>query len=337
MIIKEATTKDKQHWNDFVRKNKTGSFLQSWQWADFTLKLHDKGWRFLIEDDSGILAAFFIVKKNLKLKQSQLSCPRGPVIKNGLNVEEQTQVLKLMEKKITELADREKVMVFQCDPFTTKKSLAEKLINLGFNSAPRNDQPKYTLILPLEKDAEELLKQMHQKTRYNIRLAEKKGVKIVIDNSRLDDFFAILQKTESRQKVKFFSKKYFAEILKLDFVKLYLAEFKGKIIAANIMVFYNDTATYLFGGTDNEYRKHMAPHLLQWQAILDAKKQGFLKYDFWGAAPANVTGHEKKWAGVTRFKQGFAPKIDLTKYIGTYEKIYCPFKLKAYRLLQKIF
>jgi lipid II:glycine glycyltransferase (peptidoglycan interpeptide bridge formation enzyme) len=207
---------------------------------------------------------------------------------------------------------------------------------LALKKSERNIQPKYTLILNLTPTEEELLNQMHAKWRYNIRLAEKKGVKIIVDNTRVEEFYRLLVKTEERKGVKFFPVKYFNEIMKYPGAKLYLAEFDGKIVAANIMIFSGQTATYLFGGTDYEYRAVMAPHLLQWQAILDAKSSGCEFYDFWGAAPENVSGHEAKWRGVTQFKVGFAPNQPLTEYLGTFEKVYRPKMLKIYQWLQRI-
>jgi lipid II:glycine glycyltransferase (peptidoglycan interpeptide bridge formation enzyme) len=80
----------------------------------------------------------------------------------------------------------------------------------------------------------------------------------------------------------------------------------------------------------------MAPHLLQWQAMLDAQKKGCRQYDFWGAAPAEATGKEASWGGITRFKQGFTPTTPLTSYIGTFEKIFRPLLVTGYRLLHKL-
>ena len=104
-----------------------------------------------------------------------------------------------------------------------------------------------------------------------------------------------------------------------------------------MIVFGNDTATYLFGASDYEYRNLMAPHLLQWQAIKDAKDKDLWFYDFWGAAPEGSEGKLSQWAGFTRFKKGFSPELELTEYIGTYEKIFSPVKLGLYKFLRQTF
>lgn len=334
MILVETQLNDKQCWNDFVLRQSMGSFTQSWEWGDFNAKIKEKIFRFIVKNDNDWLATIFLCKSKMKLGQNILYAPRGPVMRDGLTNEQKLKVLKLIIDKIDALAKIEKSLNFSFELLTEDKSWIEIFKKLNLKKATNNIQPKYTLILNLKKTDEELLAQMHAKTRYNIRLAKKKGVRILIDNSKLEDFYYLLQKTESRKQVKFFSKKYFEEIIKLPFAKLYLAQYNGKIIAANLMIFCDKTATYLFGGTDKAFRSVMAPHLLQWQAIQDAKKLNYEKYDFWGAAPAGSI-EEKKWGGITRFKQGFAPKQPITEYLGTYEKVYKPLVLTFYRFLQK--
>jgi peptidoglycan pentaglycine glycine transferase (the first glycine) len=334
MTIFEAQLNDKQQWNDFVSSQTMGGFTQSWEWGDFNAKIKDKIFRFIVKNDNDWLATMFLFKSKVKLGQNTLYAPRGPVMRDGLTNEQEGEAMTLILEKINELAKTEKSLNFSFELLTEEKSWTEIFKKLNLKKAKSNIQPKYTLILNIEKSSEDLLKDMHQKTRYNIRLAEKKNVKVFVDNSRVNEFYNLLQKTESRKQVKFFSKKYFEEILKLPFAKLYLAQVNGKIVSANIMIFWNKTATYLFGGTDNAFRAVMAPHLAQWQAILDAQKVGCQAYDFWGAAVAGST-EEKKWGGVTRFKQGFAPEQAITEYLGTYEKAYKPLVLGIYRFLQR--
>ena len=334
MIVREAKIEEKEKWNEFVEKNEVGSFLQSWEWADFRASQKEKIWRLIVEKENEWLAAVFLFKSKLKFGQSLLYAPRGPVIKNEF---ERGEVFKNIIIKIDELAKQEKAMNFLVDPYSEDIGWCKIFDDNGFVKSNQDIQPRHTLILDIRESEEELLKQMHQKTRYNIQLAKKKGVEVVVDNDKFKEFYELLKKTEQRQGVKFFSQDYFKNILQLPFVKLYLATFEGKIIAASIMVSWNHVATYLFGASDYDYRAIMAPHLLQWQAIKDARDQGDWFYDFWGAAPRNVQGREEKWFGFTKFKMGFSPDAEITEYVGTYEKNYSPVKLGLYRYLQKIY
>jgi len=330
MDIRLVDETEKIKWDKFVQQNSAGSFLQSWEWGEFVASQKEKIWRFAAVEGDTWKAVFLVAMSRLKLNQKILDLPRGPVIEDS-----EIEILPEILKTIDELAQKESAVVVQLDPLLNEKKWAEILDKNGFAKAEQNLQPRHTLILDIRKPEEELLNQMHQKTRYNIRLAEKKGVDIIVDNGMFKEFFELLKKTMARQEIKMFSKDYFQKILQVPFVKLYLAKYEGKIIAANIMVFWNDTATYLFGASDHEYRQIMAPYLLQWRAIEDAKKTQLLFYDFWGAAPKDAKGQEEKWFGFTRFKMGFSPDAELTEYLGTYEKVYKPVQLGVYRFIRK--
>mgnify|MGYP001600401825 FL=1 len=334
MIIREEKIEEKNKWNTFVSSNEGGSFIQSWEWADFMATQKEKIWRLVVENENEWLAVIFLFKSKLKFGQALLYAPRGPVIGNRGSRE---AIFKIIIGKIDELAKSEKAMNFMIDPYSEDSGWCRIFDELGFVKSDRDIQPRHTLILDIREPEEELLKQMHQKTRYNIQLAKKKGVEVSVDNDKFKEFYELLKKTEKRQGVEFFGQDYFKHILQLPFVKLYLAVFEGKIVAANIMIFWNHLVTYLFGASDHDFRAVMAPHLLQWQAIKDAKEQGAWFYDFWGAAPKDIKGREEKWFGFTKFKMGFSPEAEITEYVGTYEKNYSPIKLGLYRYIQRIY
>lgn len=259
------------------------NFLQSNEWAEFQKKLGRQIWR---------LDNTLAIKYPLPFGQSYLYCPAGPV---G-DVE-----------KLKELAKREKVVFLRVEPRTGKIDLTNFI-----ETTPV--QPKQTLILDLSKSEKELLNSFHPKTRYNIRLAEKKGVKVEIKKDATV-FWRLIEQTAKRDNFSSHSKDYYSKLIESDFVKIFAAEYQGKILAANLVVFFGDTATYLHGASADEDRNLMAPHLLQWSAIKEAKKSGCDYYDFWGVAPTNQPDHS--WAGITRFKEGFGgQRID---YAGTWD------------------
>ena len=124
-----------------------------------------------------------------------------------------------------------------------------------------------------------------------------------------------------------------------EIVKLYVAEYNNKIIAANLVVFYGDTAIYSHGATDDEYRNVMAPYLLQWQAILDAKEKGCKLYDFGGVKTGDrrqATWDRNSWKGITRFKLGFSPQTQPIEFSGSYDIVIDKFKYASYLLFQKM-
>jgi len=190
-------------------------------------------------------------------------------------------------------------------------------------------QPARTRILDLNQSEEELLSAMHHKTRYNIRLAEKKGVTITIDNGRINEFLVLMHETTKRDNFFAHSDHYYRALASFDpdFIQLVLAEYQGRVIAGGLFSFCAPTATYLHGASANEFRNLMAPYLLQWTAIRKAQGMGLKYYDFYGV-------DEKKWPGVTRFKEGFGGEEVL--YAGTFDLVLKPFWYLVYRLLRAV-
>jgi peptidoglycan pentaglycine glycine transferase (the first glycine) len=357
MVITEST--DKTSWEEFNRTQKSGSILQSWDWAEFQAGRQQKIWRLEVKDNEKIIAQMFLWKHRFLIGQNGLYCPRGPVIADEfLNDKEKLQqILKLLFEKVHQIAKENKSLIFRIDPNVIvdlgniekdiwKQNFAideeniwkQSFESLGLQRSDREVQPAHTIMLDLTQSEDELLKKMHHKTRYNIRLAKKKGVE-VIESENAQDFFDLLKQTTARQGFGAYPVKYFHNILKLqDNVKLYLAKYEGKFIAGILCTYYKNTAIYLFGASADEFRNVMAPHLLQWTAIKDAKEKGFEFYDFWGAAlKDSKIAQEKSWQGITRFKQGFDPIQPIFSYFGAYSYTYRSFVLKTWNTIYKIY
>ncbi len=215
------------------------------------------------------------------------------------------------------------------------KKLEEKYI---LQKSPHNMQPKQNFIVDIDLPEEELLARMKSKTRYNVRLAQKRGVKIIVsrDKKYIDKFIDLVEQTAKRKGVSFHQREHYLQMFQNipeDVLQLYVAEYEGEVIAANIISFYGGVATYLHGATSNNHRNVMAPFLLQWQAILDAKKREMKYYDFGGIFPESNDGGQQ---GITRFKIGFSPKTKPFKTVGSYDVVLNKWKYWLYRLLQKI-
>lgn len=192
-------------------------------------------------------------------------------------------------------------------------------------------QPESTLVLDLNLSEIDLLGAMHQKTRYNIRLAEKKDLKVVWQGNPAV-FNALMQETSKRDHFNAHSDEYYTKMLDCDLVEQGTVYLGDQPIASAIFIGYDGTYTYLHGASSNEHRELMAPYLLQWSAIRRAKQQGFKIYDFWGIAPEGVDNH--RLAGVTRFKLGFG---GTRKNFGqAFEIPLKPFKYRVFNFLKKI-
>lgn len=312
---------DKQQLNDFVGSQTRSQFLQSWQWGEFQAKVSGRVWRIGVLDNNELVASAKIITKDLPMGKKYLYCGRGPIIASRID---KKAAAKLLFNKIKELSEQVGAMFLRFDPvfpLTDFKRSITKTIDV---------QPSQTIILDLSLSEAEILKNMHQKTRYNIRLAEKRGVKIVeADASRFEEFWQLLTSTGDRDEFNLHGRSYYKNMLQLDrdFMKLFFAEFKGKPIATALVSFFGDTATYLHGGSANEDRNVMAPYLLQWHGVKLAKTNGQKYYDFHGI-------DEVKWPGVTRFKNGFGGAE--VNYPGTFDLVYDQGWYSIYKMIRKI-
>ena len=334
MFCREVKEHEKNRWDEFVANQESGGFTQSWEWSEFLISLNKKVWRIAVVDADIWVATALLTKSEMKLGQAVLACPRGPVISSDCNFE---LVAELILREIDKIAAKENCLSSLVDPASNDSRWCQVYNSLEYVKSPTDTQPRHTLILDIRQGAEEILSKMHQKTRYNLRLAEKKGVTVAIENNAIKDFANLMALTESRQNIAMQSTSYFKKLLAMPFAELLIARYEGKPVAGNIVIYWNHQATYLFGASDHALRQIMAPYLLQWFAIKEAQARGMWFYDFWGAAPENASGRETAWSGFTKFKRGFSPDLELTEYLGNYEKVYQPVKLGLYRFLRQIY
>lgn len=325
---------NQEEYNNFLTVQKFPPFQQSWQWGDFQKEYGRKVFRLAVKDGGDIQLTAQIIKIPLPLGKSYFYCPRGPVICQPAFEGERTSArfqMHVFINNLKPLAQREKAIFFRFDP-PWPKVLDE--IKKEFHLKKTDSiQPQDTLILNLEKSEDELFAQMKPKTRYNIRLAQRKNVTVrnSTDEKDIDIFLGLLKLTCQRQTIKPHPDNYYRKMIQLltrqGILKMYVAEYNSKPLVANLVVNFGQVATYVHGASSEEDKNVMAPHLAQWQAIKDAQTARVKIYDFFGIAP-NGSSKEKPWQGITRFKTGFgrqeihyAGAFDLTFQMG-WSRIY---------------
>ncbi len=314
----------------------TSEFLQSEAWAKLQVAAGHEAVR--IGDD-----AYGFVHV-LPLVGRYLYTPRWPA--DGI---------KNQESRIKNLlAEAEKVGAkwIRIEPETEGmkeillRQLADQNGTVSVEKSPHDMQPRETFVIDIAKSEDELLAAMKPKTRYNIRLAEKKGVRVFATQEKKyqEAFLDLITATAERKDIvphpRSYYEKFFTELPE-EMCHLFVAEYEGVVVAANLVMIYGDTATYLHGGSGDRYREAMAPFLLQWEQIKFAKSKGCAKYDFGGVRTVNsqqstVNGETtnyklqttSSWGGITRFKTGFSPKTEPTVFPGCYDivldkKAYC--------------
>lgn len=299
---------NKAEWNKRVFENapRSGAFLQSYDWGAFQEANGREVLRYAFKNGLAQL-----IRMPLPTGKHYLYCPRGPL---GFSADH----LRVLGKS-------EEALFVRYEPVA--KGEGKKIANI---------QPADTLITDLAQDEDVLLAKMHHKTRYNIRLAEKKGVEVNIASTDFDEAWTLFEVTGKRGGFGLHSKEYYQkmlEVLREDDCQAFLAtaSFKGEVLAATIMIDCHGTRTYLHGASSNEKRELMAPHLLHWKLLQDAKAKGLNAYDWWGIAPEGAENH--LWAGVTRFKKGFGG--DMVSYPGAFELPIDKFWYALYSLAKK--
>ncbi len=195
--------------------------------------------------------------------------------------------------------------------------LRELRMNFGtrqknLRKAPTDVQPPDTQVLDISKDSDQLLREMRSKTRYNIRLARKKGVRVTDARfDRLDEWYRMYTETARRNGISLHSYENFKKLLEVEAkedlpntdIHLLIAEKDHTPLAGMLLALHGKTATYLYGASHSEQRNLMPTYRLQWEAIRLAQHNRCTYYDLFGIPPADQPGHPMY--GLYRFKTGF--------------------------------
>lgn len=309
---------DAQEWNSLVAKHQPlfGAFLQSWEWGEFQRALGFTVTRVFEEDKRTLIAQ--AIEITLPLGLTYWYVPKGPI--GTANTEEDFELLK---KRLPKGA------FVKIEPAVTPLGLTRGV----------DRQPSVTTTLDLTKPYDTLLNAMKSKTRYNVRLAEKKGVVCrIVGLDAFDNFGQLMQQTAERDEFSLHDLKRYKKMLEVltgegCHAFLAMAFYEDRPLAANLMIDAFGVRTYLHGASSNLYRNVMAPYALHDFLINDAQKKGLSTYDFWGIAPPEA-GESHPWAGISRFKLGFGG--DVIVMPGTFDLAKNVFAYGVYSLAKKI-
>jgi len=203
------------------------------------------------------------------------------------------------------------------------------------SKAASDMQPASTVIVDIAPPLEEILKSMKNKTRYNIGLAERKGVVVRIGTDEdLDQWYALYEETSRRDRIGIHSLSYYRGLFRTarenpgssPALRLLIAEHQGDLLAGNIVAFWKERAIYLYGASSGLKRNLMPTYALQWEAIRLAKEAGCLGYDLYGVPPRPDPGHPM--FGLYQFKTGFSENV--IERWGTWDAPYHPILCAGY-------
>lgn len=195
--------------------------------------------------------------------------------------------------------------------------------NHGLRKAPTDMLPANTMILNLVPSEQEILMGMKPKTRYNIRLALKKGVNVRVGGyCDLDVFYGLYRETCQRNGLTLHDRSFFESLYQTNHedegtgFELLVSELDGTPLSAMFLAFSSNRATYLYGASSSSNRESMSTYALQWAAIRHAKASGCTQYDLFGVSPETSSANHPM-AGLYRFKQGFGG--DMLNRLGCWD------------------
>jgi peptidoglycan pentaglycine glycine transferase (the first glycine) len=203
----------------------------------------------------------------------------------------------------------------------------------GFQEAHEWMEPRNTLCIDLSPSEETILARMKPKGRYNIGVARRRGVVVVEDVSSqgIEDFLRIYEETVDRQNLNGKDPSYFRTLIPalvgMQSGSVFFAELDGSRLAAALVVYFGDRATYFYGASRAEHRDAMAPYLLHFEIMCKAKALDYRWYDLWGVAPQSQPSHA--WANISVFKRKFGG-VDIS-LVPTLDFIYCPAAYREFR------
>ena len=303
-MVKAQEINDKEQWESFVLERPEANFLQSWNWGEFHSQLGHTIYREGIFDDSKLVGLFLVIKEKAK-RGIYLTIPGGPLIDWS-----NKQVREESVKRIREIAKTENCSFVRIRPQLIENSDNNQILKaLGFVNAPMHLHAELTHQLDLSKSEDQLLSEMRKATRYEIRQAQKLGIRIETSNKTedMESFYEMQLDTARRQKFVPFGRdfllKQFEVFSKENQVVLFTAWYGEIKLAQAFVIFYGREADYHYGVSTEEARKYPGAYLIQWEAIREAKKRGMERYNFWGVAPEGAKDH--RFSGVSLFKRGF--------------------------------
>lgn len=297
-MLRLATLDDLKHYDAWiVRDDASVCLWQSREWQTFQESLGRETRIYCAKEGGEVLATALVTIDRTMGGFSHWDCPRGPVWREG--AEHGTCAL------LAHIVRECKAMKGMALTFSPVRPIGFA----GSKISHRHEQPQATIVIDLTKTDDMLLTEMHSKCRYNIRLAEKKGVTVAQSND-IATFARLMESTAKRDGFQSHPTHSYDRFMRtLPGALLLLAEHEGRVVAGWLGVLRGKECTYYYGASDHAYRALMAPSLLQWRAMQYARERGARRYDLLGIDPPG--GRVTAWANVTAFKTKFGGTVRL--------------------------
>jgi len=310
-----ATPAEIGNWDKLVAANPDGGhILQTRAWGEFKARWHWRPHYTVASTSAGEIATLFLTRKCRPYGELWYA-PKGPGAPDAattLNVFDDHSVL----------AD---AFLVQIEPELDAQTNTQEWQGAGWRHARHDVQiTKSTIFVDLAPDEDAILASFKSKTRYNIRLAAKKGVsvrQVDVDDESVDVMYRLMAATQSRAGFTMRPRKYYEDYWRLQFAsdqgRFFFAFLDDEVLAGIFVTYFAKRGWYKDGGSTRRNSNLMAPHLLQWEVMRSLKQRGVTSYDLYAVPPADSVNSDHPLGGLYQFKSGFSEKI--TEFVGTWE------------------
>jgi lipid II:glycine glycyltransferase (peptidoglycan interpeptide bridge formation enzyme) len=313
--------------------------LQLSRWGALKARFGWQAVRLAVAQDGQLHAGAQVLFHRLPLGRTLAYVPKGPVVDFTDDA-----ATTLLWAALHDLARSRRAILLKVEPeLPDDPALAAHLRDWGFHPSAQTVQPRSTIWVDLATEEEAILARMKSKTRYNVRLAARKGVSV--RQGTLDDFdafYALMQETGARDGFPVHSREYYYAAHQLfvpaNLARLFLAFYEDEMLGALMAFACGGKAWYFYGASSNRHRNRMPNYRLQWEAMCWAKARGCTTYDLWGVPDEDEAKLEAQFTercdglwGVYRFKRGFGGQV--CRYLGAYDYVYSPLWSKLYTVL----
>ncbi|MDW8350889.1 MAG: peptidoglycan bridge formation glycyltransferase FemA/FemB family protein [Anaerolineae bacterium] len=298
-------------WDEALRALPAPHLLQSWAWGAFKSRWGWSAERWLWRDAAGRprAAAQLLMRRLHRWPVCVLYVPKGPIVADDDAFD---AALAWLERRAR--AQRAIWVKVDGDPAADEGALDRRRATLaarGWRYSPVQVQFRNTMHTDLRQSDDALLAAMKPKTRYNVRLAHKRGVQVRIAEQIGDDDACLLydmyRETAQRDGFAIREAAYYRDVWRALNGVAFIAQHEGRPLAGLVLLRFGDRAWYFYGMSRSLGREHMPSYLLQWSALRWAREQGCTVYDWWGA-PDRLDESDPLW-GVYRFKDGFGARF----------------------------
>lgn len=337
-------------WGAFISQHPDAHILQSGIWGEFKAKFGWNAARLIEESPSGRKIGVQVLFRQLPLGRHIAYIPKGPV---GESTESgQVSDWEKLWPSLDKICKSRKAIFLKVEPdllepprfrdgtepatqpiahiFPMNKESNSHTIPGGYRAGSYNFQPRRTILVSLRGDDDRILGRMKQKTRYNVRLALKRGV-VVRPCTDLDLFYNMVQVTSDRDTFEVHSREYYTQAYETfhprGMCELFVAEFEREPLAALMVFAQGGRAWYFYGASSNAHREKMPTYLLQWEAMRWARSIQCSEYDLWGVPDEdeevleeNFTDRSDGLWGVYRFKRGFGGRV--YRAVESWDRVY---------------